>query len=331
MTVSERRRRDDSGEENEERWLVTYADMITLLMAFFIMMYAMSVVDLKKFEQLADAMGHVFGAKAGGAVERGTGSEVLEGGQGLLSGSRSLVGNSSTLVNRVNRAIDRSLSEDLRGCVHVSQRDGLVTVSIAADGLTFERGEAKLTAEARQILDAVAPSLLETQAQVLVEGHTCDLPINTARFPSNWELSAERATNVMVYLIRRAEIWPGSVAAVAYADTRPVAPNDSEQHRARNRRVDIVVLPGRAAEISTAGTGRSKTRPSSVPATPIARPQEDADEDTDLRLPEIRLVPPIDVRHYRSDTRGSRGRTAWADVSDARGMLEARARSAERR
>lgn len=261
--MSRHRRREAEEHENHERWLITYADMITLLMAFFIMMYAMSVVDLKKFEALSSAARHVFGGDAEEAAESAAEGGAAASGSGLLAGGGEAAINRAALVNEMNRALNAALPEQLREHVAVTHSGARVIVSVKADRITFPVGGAELTPEARQILDAVGPALRETHARVLVEGHTCNLPIRTARYPSNWELSAQRAANVMVHLVRQSRVDPDLISASGYADTRPVAPNETRDGRRRNRRVDIVVLgdetPADAADgsasavVSTAG------------------------------------------------------------------------------
>jgi len=289
--VSKQRRREEEGHEDEERWLITYADMITLLMAFFIMMYSMSVVDLKKFEALSDATRHVFGGKVVGPTAKASASAgLLDGGSSLMHGAGSLAGNHASLVNDIRGELDRRLSDGLRKNVVVTHAAGLVTISMKADTVVFPVGEARLTTEVRQILDAIGPPLRDSVAPMLVEGHTCDIPINTARFPSNWELSAMRAANVMVYLIRNHGIDPDHVSAVGYADTRPIVPNDSEANRTRNRRVDIVVL--------TEDVARDASRVGET---------ERAHANRSLRLRPVSLRPPIDLRARYYDHTGRRG------------------------
>ncbi len=253
---SKRKHRSGGGheEESEERWLITYADMITLLMAFFIMMYSMSMVDLKKFEDMKSTMGKIFGGGglgAGSGEVAAAGSGVLEGRLGLLAGEGGWQSQSnSSVVAEIKRLMESGLSEELRDSVGVSADGNRVTVSMQANSVTFRRGEAGLTPQARQILTQIAQALQEMDEPILVEGHTCDLPIHTARFPSNWELSAARANNVMVFLIRSCDMPPGRIATASFAATRPLSPNTSEAHRRRNRRVDIVLLrdePDRAA------------------------------------------------------------------------------------
>jgi len=263
-----------------ERWLITYADMITLLLAFFIMMYAMSVVDLQKFEALAHAMGTAFGAGAPeGAAERPAGAGVLGRAQALGEGGSAPIVNRATLVNAIRAEVGQGLPPRLRESVEVVHSGGTVTIRMKADGLTFAAGEATLTDDARRILEAIGPALQQAGAPILVEGHTCDLPISTGRFPSNWELSAQRAGYVMAHLVRQGATPPERIWAAGFADTRPLAPNTDEAGRRRNRRVDIVVCTGDRLGATVAGAPEGPT----------------LDPSGTITLDAIRLCPPIDL------------------------------------
>jgi chemotaxis protein MotB len=283
MMVS-RRERHDEEHNDQERWLITYADMITLLLAVFIVLYSFSVLDLKKFETVAGALGSQFHGAAGPGM--------LVGGDGVLSGGHSVAGNRAALFNDIRSMIEGKLPERLKESVGISHRDGVVTISVRADALTFPVGRAALTGEVRQILDAVGPSLRDAASTLLIEGHTCDLPINTTRYPSNWELSAQRATNVMVYLIRACGIDPDHISAVGYADSRPVAGNGSETDRVRNRRVDIVVL-AESAQLHDATRANTEA--------------VDAGARDSVRLGPVRIAPIIDLpaRYYQHTGRRS--------------------------
>ncbi len=237
--MSAHEQHEEEEHENAERWLITYADMITLLLAFFIMMYSMSVLDLQKFEALAHAMGNAFGAGAAHVV---TGRAAGEGRQGRPGTDGGAAGVSrARLASAIRGQFRRSLPPRLRDSVEAMQRGGAVTIRMKADSVTFAAGEAALTEDARRILDAIGPTLRQAGAPILVEGHTCDLPISSGRFPSNWELSAQRAGYVMAHLVRCGGVPPERISAAGFADTRPLVPNTGEANRKRNRRVDIVV------------------------------------------------------------------------------------------
>jgi chemotaxis protein MotB len=236
-------RGDDRSSGSHERWLVTYADMITLLMAFFIMLYGMSIINLGKFQQLAVSVRSGF---HGEMPQMGAAGIVVQSGGGQPS---ILPANQMPLMRKIATQVRHGLeTQQLMEGVEVHEGDDRVTVRLLAGGLLFECGSADLQPRVQRILDEVAKAILEIPqgekgvARVQVEGHTCDLPINTPRFPSNWELSTARATNVVGYFLRVSHVPPELLSAVGYADTQSIAPNDSEENRGRNRRVDIVIL-----------------------------------------------------------------------------------------
>ncbi len=219
------------------RWLLTYADMITLLMAFFIMMYAMSVLDLKKFQELAVSVRSGFGVdvkelKPAGKTPGGATPAPLS--LPFTSG-KSLI----TIGAHVRADIKKA---GLLQKVRITSQDDKLIIRMMADGLFFDRGSADLRRDVRVILNAVASAVRDIPTDIRVEGHTCDLPISTPRFPSNWELSAARAINCVVYLAKNCRISPRRLSAVGYADTRPLVPNTCEANRKKNRRVDLFIV-----------------------------------------------------------------------------------------
>ena len=240
--------------ENHERWLITYADMITLLMAFFIMMYAMSILDVKKFEQF----------KAGVATQLGK-SPVIVGGQGILQGGTGVanaaappIGGSpdgastpTDATGDVPQSKLHYLVEEIEGRLKDAHLDGTVQLEIdpvrglvvyVKDRVFFESGQSAISIEGRSILDQLAAVLGHIDNTIVVEGHTDDRPINSAAFPSNWELSTARATQVLRMLVEGHRLPAPRFSAAGYADTRPRVPNDTPAHRAVNRRVEIVIV-----------------------------------------------------------------------------------------
>lgn len=220
------------------RWVLTYADMITLLMAFFIMLYSMSVLNMAKFQQVATSIKSGFG----GMVE-GQGRSILGSSEQfnlkLSPIPDDIAGVPDQTMKKIQTMIkDEKLENKVR--LRVDER-GLV-ISLATDKVLFGPGRATLSGSAKKIIDAVADTLKDVPNEIRVEGHTCDLPIRSSEFPSNWELSTARATNVIRYLIDKKGFQPDRLSAAGYADSRALVPNTSESNRAINRRVDIVVL-----------------------------------------------------------------------------------------
>jgi len=222
------------------RWLLTYADMITLLMAFFIMMYSMSVISMEKFDQAAASLRSEFGTP---------GRDQPAGGSGLLPhAGRS----SSALLEASLQSVKDQLEEyiqenDLQSLLQTREDARGLVITLVSDNLLFPVGEATLRAPALSIVDRIAGLLQDIPNLTVIEGHTCSLPIKTSRYPSNWELSAARACAVARYLVEQWEIDAVRLAATGYAASRPVESNDREEGRAKNRRVEIVLLASRPA------------------------------------------------------------------------------------
>ena len=242
--------------ENSERWLLTYADMITLLVAFFIMLYSMSVMNQAKFQQLAVSVRSGFGESTMNGVptifSRGGG---LNATPSLLNSSKPGQTSGEDFLKQAKAqqdadGLDKAYAtvkayiqkNHLQGMMQVARNERGVVVTVMTDKMLFARGDADLRPEELGLLSTVA-NITKTcpQNPVRVEGHTDSLPIHTERFPSNWELSATRATTVLRYFESRG-VAANRLEASGYADQRPLAANDTETHRALNRRVEIVLL-----------------------------------------------------------------------------------------
>jgi chemotaxis protein MotB len=275
-------------EENVERWLLTYSDMITLLMAFFIMMYAMSVLNLGKFAQLAVSVRSGFG---GEAQEMMSGTLGISSDAGVLG--TVLPADSFALMSRIAGSVRDALPPEDVGNVEFLSEEGVVTIRVRADDVLFARGSADLTPQALRTLGAIAKVIAPLPNQLRIEGHTCDLPMRNARFANNWELSAQRAVNVLLYLVQGHGFSPRRISAAGYAETVPVVPNDSEQSRARNRRIDLVLLQpqgrpvGRKAGGGSAQTGVPDIAPPAVELTlPALENMTEPKAPTDGALPD---------------------------------------------
>jgi len=216
--------------ENLDRWLLTYADLITLLLAFFVVMYSMSQIDNKKFGKVSDALNTIL--KGGSSVLRYQ-QEPQKNGHGLLK-----LGN----LRMVQQKIEDKFKQ--LGKVEVLETEiterGLVVHIL--ESTLFDQGSAEIKPQAMEVLDLIAEQLQDRPNHIRVEGHTDDTPINTVVYPSNWELSSARATAVVRYYSENHSIPAGRISALGYGMYRPVAPNNSIENRARNRRVDVVIL-----------------------------------------------------------------------------------------
>jgi chemotaxis protein MotB len=233
---------------HQDRWLVSYADFITLLFAFFAMMYAISSVDAQKLSKVSHALQLAFDDSARG---RSIGS-----GTGVLPDHGSRLTPGSDPVLDVRQLVTRDLATEIETHqIDVSvDRRGLI-LSIPEAGL-FALGSDEVPAPAEALVARLASTVAQLPNQVRVEGHTDDLPIHTARFRSNWDLSTSRATRVIQLMIERGGVDPRRLSAAGYAEFRPRIPNSSEAERARNRRVDLVILNGGTALAEEPDGGR---------------------------------------------------------------------------
>ena len=241
------RRKRKEEHVNHERWLVSYADFITLLFAFFVVMFAASNEDEAKAGQVARSVQEAF-SELGVFSYVTRSAAIFDGGDSTLDsivimpGPGGGKGDGDYELEEVRDRLETMLGKEVEeGQVRLNMDSRGLTVSLNEAGF-FSPGAAVIEAEALEELGSIAARLLELPYNVRVEGHTDDIPISTARFPSNWELSTSRATNVLRYLIAQGSIPPSRLSAVGYGEYRPVAPNDTREGRGLNRRVDIVVL-----------------------------------------------------------------------------------------
>ena len=240
-----RRRPYQQDSENHERWLISYADFITLLFAFFVVMYAISVVNVGKYRVLSDALGDAFGGR--GAASRVNTSVALGSPEALplsniiarkrVEAARRDRERLQVLARKLNASLAPLINS---GKVRITQTARGVTVEINASVL-FDQGDAALAGNARETLQAVAGLLKDDSHAIEVEGHTDTTPIGNAEFPSNWELSAVRATTV-VRLFIDSGVAARRLAAIGRGANLPIASNDEPAGRARNRRVAVTIL-----------------------------------------------------------------------------------------
>lgn len=240
-----RRQKKHGEEENHERWLVSYADFITLLFAFFVVMYATSTNNEEKQKKFEDSVRiELKLGVGGGAGGSGPGAPVTR--EALLE---NVVGSSDFFPRRgspeeVRDYLERQMKKDAGdGKKGVSVRHDSVGARITLSASSFfSSGSAKILRDSFGALDQVAALLKETDRRVLIEGHTDDVPFQNGEFASNWELASLRATAVLRYLVKVHGISPNRLAAISYADQKPLVANDSEENRSKNRRVEILLL-----------------------------------------------------------------------------------------
>lgn len=255
-----RERRHDVEHENHERWLVSYADFITLLFAFFVVMYSLSSVNEGKYRVLSDSMVQAFR----NININETGQQIVMPPVNVAAVRPQTAPPSPADEEKRKKDSERmrNMADEIRRVLSPLTKDGQVNVSEGAFGISVEINASLLFAPGEAVLGPGAVTALRSVGQVLasaafpitVEGHTDNVPIATARFPSNWELSAVRASSV-VRLFIETGVAPERLTAAGYADQRPVALNSSEEGRARNRRVAILI-ESRVGEVAPAAPGQ---------------------------------------------------------------------------
>src|SRR6266849_83203 len=240
----------DGGHENAERWLLTYADLITLLMVFFVVLYSMSSADSTKFKAISMALQQAFNL------------DVLKG-QAATS-----IGDAAALPSPpVDNLIDDSqvptvsrLESKIEAVVDGVAQSPDVSVSVDKEGVVirlsgsylFDSGRAELKPNSLTILDAVSAELRLQANDIRIDGHTDSTPIDSPRYPTNWELSVARALAVTRYLTESDSLPAGRLMAAGFGECRPLVPNDTRDHRAMNRRVEIHLLSSTTSTVQAA-------------------------------------------------------------------------------
>jgi chemotaxis protein MotB len=236
-----RRRKDDSG---SPRWMVTFADMMSLLFALFVLLLSFAKVDNESFQRNAGPMRDAFGM--GDRMLRTTArvsAQVGEAGPGEQTRTSNVAEAArraeakQSFVFQIRRTMERELADAT--VLLIDEGDRLVIRF--PDATAFSAGSATLAPAFAPTLDRIASVLQATKGRLVVSGHTDDVPIATERYRSNWELSAARAVSVVHYLIDEAHIASDRIVAQGFADSRPLAKNDSPANRTKNRRVEISI------------------------------------------------------------------------------------------
>ena len=238
------RKRFEEEPDNHERWLVSYADFMTLLFAFFVVMYAISSVNEGKYRVFSNSLLNAFGKPRPMLNEPEP--QLPQRPMQLLPRPRphdALLRREREQMTGIARDLLKALAPLVtQGKVRVTETSRGVSIEIN-DSILFAQGEAKLSTESSEVLKAIATILKSDAHAIQVEGHTDNVPISKAQFPSNWELSAVRASGVVRLFIENG-IGENRLVAVGHGSNQPAASNDSAEGRMRNRRVQVMILSG---------------------------------------------------------------------------------------
>jgi chemotaxis protein MotB len=235
-----RRRRHVQESAHADRWLISYADFITLLFAFFVTMYSISTVDAKKMQKAMTAFQVAFSEGPKNTAPVATPQAPQLSLPLVVPAARP----QDLLLSAVKARLQKRLEVLGENRVELDMDQRGLVVSVVEAG-SFATGRAELDDEGRRLFHEIALSLVGVPNAVRVEGHTDDVPIHTSRYASNWELSTARATSIVAYFVQNVGIAPARLSAAGYAEFHPRGPNGTPAARARNRRVDIVILNSR--------------------------------------------------------------------------------------
>lgn len=251
-----RRSKGHAEEHPDERWVISYADLVTLLFGFFIILYATADANEVKFEALARGLSDAFNV---GVREGVKGDSFFEGGTGIVPG-RDVSSNIDFDLDLIRRLVDERAAEaGVVGQILVSRDEDRIIIRLA-DNLVFPSASADVRPEAKPLLAIVAEAVKQTTNEIRVEGHTDNIPLATSKYPSNWELSSARATAVLRYLTEDLGVGPERTFAAGYGEFRPIASNLTPEGRALNRRADIVILyPSASIGGSSSGAARGES------------------------------------------------------------------------
>ncbi len=214
-------------------WMTTFSDLMSLLLCFFVLLLSFSEMDVARFKEVAGSLKDAFG------VQRQEIIYDIPKGLDIVSKEFTPQFTVDELLERVKSAIKLEL---IKGEIEIEALEDRVVLRLK-DEILFDPGSAQLRPAARPILIKLAQALAGFDGEVLVAGHTDSIPPRPgSRWRSNWELSAVRATMVLEFLLSQKTIAPYQTAAIGYGDSRPLYPNDTPQHRAANRRVEIILI-----------------------------------------------------------------------------------------
>lgn len=230
------RRRSSELKVNHERWLVSYADFITLLFAFFVVMYSISQVNESKYRVLSSTLEQAFKPSMVSQTNRQSGGDALSQGHSSVAITLARGGNLGILEKNFRDEFEQLIDDDL---MRISSNEMWLQIELR-DNILFESASAEVSEQAKDIFTRVSSILADTDNPVQIEGFTDNVPISTERYPSNWELSSARASSIVKWMVANG-VDPTRLAAVGYGEYQPIADNATADGRAQNRRVAIMI------------------------------------------------------------------------------------------
>ena len=242
-----RKKKEQAGGLTGNEWLATYADTMTLLLTFFVLLYSTAAVDTEKVKSISTAFSMMNGTGGTSLLE----FDMYDGEVPLIGGeavehitSQADISEKDEMYMNVKEFIS---TNNLTEVVEVVDNERGISLQLR-DNILFESASSDIKEDSKVILNKINELVLTVNNNILIEGHTDNIPINTSRFPSNWELSVDRAVNVVRYFIEIKGQNPKRFSAAGYGEYQPMVPNDSYENMAKNRRVEILILTSEAEE-----------------------------------------------------------------------------------
>lgn len=228
-----RRRRSDEDEPIDESWLIPYSDLMTLLLALFIVLFASSTIDAQKYNAMKESLSTAFS----------TGDKIVDLDPSANTPVEEFIkSKDDRQLEELKQTIDNYISENNLGHdLQTSLQDNFLVITIPDQAL-FDSGSAQIKAEFTDVVTSIG-SMLEQypQYEAIVSGHTDNVPINTREFPDNWHLSSKRALNILNLVLQNPNLDPRRFSGIGYGEHRPVADNDTDANRTKNRRVEVTI------------------------------------------------------------------------------------------
>jgi len=234
--MAKKRKEEESGETLG--WMITFSDLITLMFTFFVLLLSLCSLEAGKIKQMQSAC-----ADAIGVLFEGKYSEV---GFMIISSAKKEIDEDSLRAKEFFRQFSglktMLLDVNKRGNLKFEEQEEGLSILIR-DDLLFNSGRAEINPSGMSVLRVISSRFEKFEGKIIVEGHTDNVPVNTERFPSNWELSTGRAVSIVKYLIEEVGVSPVVLSAAGYGDTKPRASNDTPDNRSKNRRIEIILKP----------------------------------------------------------------------------------------
>ena len=236
-----RRKKSNGGGVSGDGWLATYSDTITLLLTFFVLLYSMSSVDAQKLKQISNAFNEIMTGKSADSIlqfDLYDGKVPLVGGESSYEEMIDMNGTTDSSYEEIKSFVD---SNDLNSVVEITEDERGIIIQLR-DSILFESGKANLKPDSMVVLDKISELIGSMANSIIIEGHTDNVPHNSAEYESNWELSSARAVMVLRYFVDGKGQNPTRFSAAGYGEYKPLVSNITDEDRAKNRRVNILIV-----------------------------------------------------------------------------------------